>query len=55
MIEAVFMFLALILLVYIAYMQYKTFAIAQVTLAMLYSFIVSVEESEEHGTTQQLH
>ena len=55
MIEAVFMFLALIILVYIAYMQHKTFATAQVTLAMLYSFIVSVEEAEEYGETQQFH
>ena len=55
MIEAVFMFLALVLLVYIAYMQYKTFATAQVTLSMLYSFIVLVEEVEEYGETQQFH
>ena len=55
-VETIFMALVLTLLLLVAYNQYRILATTQVTLAMLYAFIESVEEeAEEYGQTQQLH
>jgi len=54
--QTVFMSLTLVLLLYTAYTQYKTYLVAQATLATFVGFLeVFVEEDEDYGETQQLH
>ena len=48
--------LTLVLLLYIAYTQYKTYLVAQATLATFVGFLeVFVEEGEDSGETHQFH
>lgn len=55
--QTVFMSLTLVLLLYIAYTQYKTYLVAQVTLATFVGFLEAFveEEDEDYGETQQFH
>ncbi len=56
MVETVFMALALVLLVYIAYTLRKTYITAQITLVGLVTHLQSLEEEEdEHGEAQRIH
>lgn len=55
--QTVFMSLTLVLLLYIAYTQYKTYLVAQATLASFVGFLeVFVEEEGiDYGKTEQFH
>lgn len=54
--QTVFMSLTLVLLLYIAYTQYKTYIVAQATLATFVGFLEGfAEEDEDYGETQQFH
>jgi len=53
-IEIIFMALTLTLLGFIAYLQFKTYVVTQVTLVGLVEFLQSLEE-QGYGETQQFH
>ena len=54
MAETIFMALTVVLLLYVAYISYKTYLVTQVTLAGMVMFLESLEE-DEYGETQRLH
>lgn len=55
--QTIFMTLTLVLLLYIAYTQWKTYLVAQVTLATFVGFLDAYveEEDEDYGQAQQIH
>jgi hypothetical protein len=55
MVETIFMALALVLLIYTAYISHKTYVTTQITLVGLVTFLQSLEEEEDYGETQRLH
>jgi len=52
--EIIFMALTLTLLVFIAYLQFKTYVVTQVTLVGLVDFLQSLED-QDYGETQQFY
>lgn len=52
--EIIFMALTLTLLVFIAYMQFKSYVMTQVILVAFVEFLQSLEE-QDYGETQQFH
>lgn len=52
--EIIFMALTLTILVFIAYLQFKTYVVTQVTLVGLVDFLQSLED-QDYGETQQFH
>ena len=54
MVETIFMALVLVLLIYIAYISYKTHVATQITLAGFVAFLQSVEE-DEYGEEITFH
>ena len=55
MVETVFMALALVLLIYIAYISHKTYVATQITLVGLVTLLQSFEEEEGFGEEKQFH
>ena len=55
--QTIFMSLTLVLLLYIAYTQYKTYIVAQATFATFIGFleVFVEEEDEDYGETQRFH
>lgn len=53
-VEIVFRALTLTLLGFIAYLQFKTYVVTQVTLVGLVDFLQSLED-QDYGETQQFH